>query len=147
METGFYWDPASIGVNTVLKKTTLFHDVYNLNFGTSPDAPIVVITGEVDGSEVTSEDEVLQVTAEEGDSAPTFSCSSEGAPQPTLSWRGQDGGVALPSGVTMAPTSQNLALVWSRALQYTDSGNYVCNASNSVGSSAVRLELLVRCEC
>ncbi len=92
--------------------------------------------------------QVFQVIAEEGEPAPTFSCFSDGSPPPTLSWEGQDGGVALPNGVALVPRRQNLALMWNRVLEYTDSGSYVCTASNGVGAaSSVRLELLVRREC
>lgn len=86
------------------------------------------------------------MTAEQGDSAPTFSCSADGSPPPTLSWGGQDGGVTLPDGVSQTTSSQNQALVWSRPLEYGDSGQYLCSAMNTAGNSAATLDMLVRSE-
>ena len=108
------------------------------------DAPTTIITRE--GTTQSSNNGILQVTAEQGDLAPTFSCSADGSPPPTISWGGQDGGVALPNEVSQTTSSQNQALVWSRPLEYEDSGQYLCSAMNSVGSSAATLDLLVRSE-
>lgn len=102
-----------------------------------------------EGTFESSISQLLQVTAEQGEPALTFSCSSDGVPRPTLMWRGQDGGTALPSGVAAwntPATGVSLNLVWSRDLLYTDSGQYLCTAKNSNGSSTARLDLFVRRE-
>ena len=105
------------------------------------DPPVAIIVRE--GTAQTSVNQVLQVVAGELDYVPTFTCSADGWPTPILSWgRGE----ALPNGVSLIPSGRNLTLAWHRALEYTDSGNYTCNATNSVGISSVRLELLVRRE-
>ena len=86
------------------------------------------------------------MVAEEGNSAPTFTCSADGSPAPILSWGGQNGGLALPREVSLVTNRQNMGLAWHRPLEYTDSGSYTCNAMNSVGSSSVTLDLLVKRE-
>lgn len=40
-----------------------------------------------------------------------------------------------------------MELLWSRRLEFTDTGRYLCTAVNSNGSSTATLDLLVRCEC
>ena len=52
--------------------------------------------------------------------------------------------MTLPDGVSQTSNSQNQALVWSRPLEYGDSGQYPCSAMNTVGTSAATLNLLVR---
>ena len=89
---------------------------------------------------------ILKVVAEEGDPGPAFTCSGDGFPVPGSIWGGQNGGVTFPSGVSRVEEMQNSVLLWARALQYTDSGNYTCNAANSAGTSSATLELLVRRE-
>ena len=101
--------------------------------------PVAIIT-----YEGATQSHVLHVVAEEGDSAPTFTCSVDGSHVRDLSWGGMNRGTALPSEVSLVPRRQNLALTWHRALEYTDSGNYTCNATSDAGASSVRLELLVR---
>lgn len=83
------------------------------------------------------------MTAEEGDFGPSFACSANGFPTPYLSWREKNGGVALPNEVTLG---ENAMLVWHRALEYTDSGYYSCDATNNVGTNSAILDLLVRSE-
>ena len=110
------------------------------------DAPTAVINQEgTPGNSFTNQ--ILEVTAEQDDPAPTFSCSSDGVPTPILSWGGLNGG-ALQTGVTQQIPSDrdSLDLVWGRSLAYTDSGQYPCNAVNSNGSSTATLDLLVRCK-
>ena len=96
----------------------------------------------------TSLNGLLQVDMEHGDSAPSFSCLGEAVPTPTFTWGRQDGGgVALPSGVrTVMRDDDNVELVWSRSVDYADSGHYLCTAANSNGLSTATLDLLVRRE-
>ena len=88
----------------------------------------------------TSINQLLEVTAEEGDPAPEFSCSSDGFPVPMVTWIRRDSGGHFPSGVVQ--TQQTLT--WSRDLIYTDSGDYECIAQNTNGLSKVTLNLLVK---
>ena len=105
-----------------------------------PPVAIVTHAGRI------SDNHTLRVVAEDGDPPSTFSCSANGFPTPTVEWGRHSGVTAVPSGVLLITSKRNLTLIWSRALKYTDSGNYICNATNSVGMSSVRLELIVRGE-
>ena len=119
----------------------------NAHLSFSTDTPEVAISYQDSTNQtITSSSQLLLVVAEEGDPAPTFACSAHGSPAPVLSWVGS-GGAALPSGVSlMANRLGGLDLVWTRALQYRDSGDYQCVASNSIGTETITLQLLVRRE-
>lgn len=96
----------------------------------------------------TSISEMLQVVAEEGDTAPTFRCTS--IPLSSLMharWGGRNGGLELPSEVIRrdVPDSQSLDLVWNRPLRYLDSGQYMCNVIFTDGETVATLDLIVRC--
>ena len=106
------------------------------------DPPIVTVTYER-GSQI-SINQLLEVTAEEGDFSPTFSCSSDGYPTPALSWVGPVSGGKFPNGVAQNRQGTDQMLVWNRNLVYMDSGFYNCMAQNSRGSSTGTLNLLVK---
>ena len=61
-------------------------------------------------------------------------------------WRVEGGG--FPGGVTVVQSGEGrrVDLVWDRALEYTDSGQYVCTATSSNESISTTLDLLVRRE-
>ena len=87
-----------------------------------------------------SADQVLQVNRLDGDAASTFSCRSDGFPQPTITWSKEGG---LPVGVTSRSSSSEQILEWNRNLEYTDSGTYTCIAQNGLNTSMGTLNLLV----
>ena len=97
----------------------------------------------------------LSVAMMVGETAPLFTCTSSGYPEPTITWLyegafSSDHENGLPDGVILADASREMEareLLWQRALQYTDSGTYRCTASNGFGTSDATLDLLVRCEC
>ncbi len=90
--------------------------------------------------------QLLSVISEDGDPAPTFSCTSDGFPLPTLTWSVMGGG-DLPSGVVVSTVSPRRILLWTRPLGYRDSGRYECTAQNSRGTSRTILDLLVQRKC
>lgn len=98
-----------------------------------------------------STNQLLEVVATQGDPPPTFTCFADGIPFTNLMWRygGLNDDGALPSGVTqiLVPTSESkINLVWSRPLEYSDSGRYHCNVNNNNGSITTILDLLVKRE-
>lgn len=105
------------------------------------DVPTAVIVYEAEGESLTSQ--YVQVTSEHGQVAPVISCSSDGSPAPSLVWVGQNGDRTLPEGVTASSDGGALTLMWNRELSVTDSGRYLCNSSNLVGSSVATMELFV----
>lgn len=80
-----------------------------------------------------------------GDSAPTILCFTNTGLYSTRVWRYR--GENLPSGITerfqTALEAQNLHLEWSRPLDFTDSGQYMCTFSNSEGEAESILDITV----
>ena len=75
---------------------------------------------------------------------PTIMCLANGYPPPTLEWI-QDSGRGLPSGISQSTIqSGEVQLIWQRPIQLTDSGSYICQASNSQGRATA--EVLVQSE-
>lgn len=83
---------------------------------------------------------ILRVRAMRGDRALNFSCLSEGSTSLSITWVGKDGGTTLPDGVERESSD----LVWNRNMQYTDSGQYLCNISGDNEVSTATLDLFVR---
>ena len=89
----------------------------------------------------------LYLAFDDGDPAPTIVCSVDGHPPPTTVWT-RDDGRDLPSGISQIPQSNGqVHLRWLRPMEFTDSGFYVCRASNSNGTSTAMLEVLVESKC
>ena len=86
----------------------------------------------------------LRVFFEQGDSAPTFSCSfSTSFTSPTTTmWVGPNGN--FPSGVRQINSANNIQnLTWNREILDQDTGRYKCIAQNSQGNSTAILDLFV----
>ena len=76
-----------------------------------------------------------------GSIAPNFICSSDGRPDPQISWQKAGG---FPNGVEIK--SDGSELVWGRRLEYTDSGQYECVSENILEINDVILKLTVQSE-
>jgi len=104
--------------------------------------PQTMVTADVDlkvrTSPVINEESDPIITKEVGESA-VLECDAEGYPSPKISWKRQDGKL-LPNGEeTLANPKMTIPNV-----QRVNKGNYVCTASNGVGTSKERvLDLVV----
>lgn len=80
-----------------------------------------------------------------GDSAPAISCFTNTGLYTTRVWRYR--GENLPIGITerfqSTTEAQNLHLQWSRTLEFTDSGQYLCMFSNSDEEADSTLDITV----
>ena len=66
-----------------------------------------------------------------------------GDPPPQVEWRRNDG-VKIPAGrIRVASIDQNRNSLRLERLAVTDSGRYVCEAENSVGSSSASAQLTI----
>ena len=74
--------------------------------------------------------------------APVFMCTSNGYPEPTITWRATSE-TGFPNGVTTQAEGQEL--VWTRPFEYTDSMQYECVSENELGTSITTMNLLVPC--
>lgn len=74
--------------------------------------------------------------------APIFLCTSDGYPEPTITWRVPHE-AGFPNGVSTQAGGQEL--VWSRQFEYSDSMVYECVSENELGRSITTMELLVQC--
>ena len=74
--------------------------------------------------------------------APVFMCTSDGYPEPTITWRATSETV-FPNGVTTQAEGQEL--VWTRSFEHTDSMQYECVSENELGVSITTMDLLVQC--
>ena len=91
--------------------------------------------------------EPLYLVRNDGDQGPTVVCSATGNPPPSIRWT-QENGRGLPSGIVQStlPGSGDVELRWQRSMEFTDSGSYICQASNNIGNgfSAATLDVLVQ---
>ncbi len=83
-----------------------------------------------------------------GAPGPAITCSANGHLPPAIEWI-RDNGRGLPSGILQQNAlSSNGEVVtqlrWQRQMEFTDSGNYICQAFNNNGTDSVTLELLVQ---
>ena len=75
---------------------------------------------------------------------PTILCSASGNLPPAVEWI-RENGRGLPSGISQSVQSNgNVLLRWQRPMEFTDSGSYLCQASNNIGNSSTSLEILVQ---
>ena len=106
------------------------------------DVPTTSITNE-QNSEVSSNG--VSVTINQGERLPDFSCNATGFPRPIFMWVGPNQGGTFPSGVITRNNPASLqTLTWNRKVELTDSGKYVCKATNSQGNSSTVLSLTVQ---
>lgn len=82
----------------------------------------------------------------DGDPGPTIVCAvTDGHPSPLVTWMSENGR-DLPIQVLQIRDQQNSVtqLQWMRSMKFTDSGSYICLASNSIGTNSAIMELLVK---
>ena len=88
----------------------------------------------------------LYLIFDDGAPGPTITCSADGYLPPFVEWI-KGNGRGLPHGISQNVSSNGevaVQLRWEREMDFTDSGSYVCRASNSNGTSTATLELLVQ---
>ena len=96
----------------------------------------------------------LYLIFDHGAPAPTITCLADGYHPPTVEWI-KDNGRGLPTGILQQniPSNREVAvqLRWQRMMEFTDSGSYICRASNNNGNDSATLDLLVQskyvCTC
>lgn len=107
-----------------------------LNFYADISVPIISY------NDVTSTpDQHLYLAFDDGAPGPTIACSASGHLPPTIEWIRQNG-QQLQNGLSQL--NGQVLLQWQRPMEFTDSGVYVCQASNNFGNSTADLELLVQ---
>ena len=78
---------------------------------------------------------------------PTILCSANGNLPPAVEWI-RENGRGLPSGISqLVQPNGDVVLRWQRPMEFTDSGSYLCQASNNIGNSSTFLEILVQRKC
>ena len=93
----------------------------------------------------TSSEQRLHIILEDGDPGPNITCSADGHLPPTVMWMREHGSQDVPSDVTQVFQGDSVVrLQWLRPVKFTDSGSYVCRASNNVGTGIAILEVLVQ---
>lgn len=106
------------------------------------DAP----TATVNYNEMQTLNRSLSLVLHDGDHGPTVVCESDGNPPARIEWS-RENGTVLPSGLSQISShNHRLSLVqlhWQRAVVFSDSGWYVCRATNNIGTSDATLQLLV----
>ena len=97
---------------------------------------------------LTQRDKELEFShiANEGEVPPLFFCFYIGHPSPNATWT-LASGEPLPLKIKQTHAEPGtLALHFSSGLAYNDPVWFVCTASNSLGTTSARLELVVRGE-
>ena len=95
---------------------------------------------------LTEEDKELEFShvTNEGEVPPLFFCFYIGHPFPNTTWT-LASGEPLPLSITQTHAKPGaLALHFSSGLAYNDPVWFVCTASNTLGTTRARLELVVR---
>ena len=88
--------------------------------------------------------QLLHLVFDEGVPGPTIVCSADGYLPPMVEWI-KDNERSLPSEVAQQNGNGDMQLLrWERPLLFSDSGFYVCLASNSVGIGNATVEILVQ---
>ena len=87
----------------------------------------------------------LHLVFDEGAPGPTIACLADGYLPPTVEWI-KDNGRSLPSEVAQQNGNGDIQLLlrWERPLKFSDSGCYVCLASNNIGIGNVTVEILLQ---
>lgn len=87
------------------------------------------------------------VNIDVGSSAVNISCSTYSVLPTQLTWSSRNEDNSIPSGISLISLgAQVLNLVWTRPSLYTDSGEYMCTATNTRGSNTATINLLVSSE-
>ena len=90
------------------------------------------------------QDQQLYLVFDDGEFTPTITCSAGGYLTPTIRWV-QESGRGLPIGISQRiQPNGDLQLRWQRAIEFIDSGTYICEASNNIGNSSATLQILVQ---
>ena len=126
-------------------ETALYHYAYAvifIQYCSSTDSPTAVIS-----HNRSMPSQQLYLILDDGVPGLTITCSADGYLPPTVEWVKDNGG-GLPHGILQhnIPSNGEVAvqLRWQREMDFTDSGFYVCRASNSNGTNTATLELLVQ---
>ena len=84
-------------------------------------------------------------TVDEGDTNVNFSCNATSNPFPWLAWF-KDGNAITQNSTNINLSQDNQTIIIIGAVQRSDAGYYVCNATNKIRSVSVSAYLNVQCK-